>query len=138
MTDYFRIGMTAGALGGDSSKISTILDGYDKDPEPEWTFSNQYSFEDMPNGGRFAQGKPVATWRWGGLRFEQRQLLRAYCPNGVLSYPLYIRTATNETVAGVRTYNNYSCIMRWTHERELIDLNAVLQVLIVFTHLEVV
>jgi hypothetical protein len=129
----FRIATTSGGLASANSLLSTILAGYDKHYEPEYSFKPQSSFIDVPNGGRRAMGKPVAIWKWAGLRFEQRQLLRAFCTG--LSTLVYIKTATNETSSGTRTFTRYSAWMNWNPQTELIGVNYVEQVEIIFTGL---
>ena len=129
----FRIGEIINANPASWSVLSALLGGQDKNYEPEWTFAPQASFVDLPTGGRLASAFGVATWRWGGLRFTQRQLLRAFCTG--LSTAVYIRTATNETSTGVQVFDDFSCIMNWTAQSELIGINYVEQVEIIFTHL---
>ena len=132
----FRIASSGGDLSAAGALLSAILAGYDKHYEPEWSFKPQSSFDDLPTGGRLALGYPVVTWKWGALRFQQRQLLKAFCTG--LSTSVKIKTATNETSAGVRTFASYTAWMNWTPQQELIGINYVEQVTIIFTHCVVI
>jgi hypothetical protein len=128
----FRIATTSGGLAASGALLSTILAGYDKHYEPQWSFIPQSAFYDNYIGGRFSEGYPLVTWKWGALRFEQRQLLRAFCTG--LSTTVFIKTVTNETISGVRQFASYEAVMNWRNDNELIGINYVEQVEIMFTH----
>jgi hypothetical protein len=113
-----------------------LLAGEDKNYEPEWTYRPQARAVLKGNGEQLAVGAPVATWRWGGLRFAQRELLRAFIIG--LSEQVYIRTATNETLAGAQVFDDYLCNAHWTAGSELTGVNYVEQVVIEFTNLEAI
>ncbi len=84
-----------------------------KPADPQWTYEPYSGYRDLGDGTRRGIGFPVATWHWQHLTDVQRETLRALCPSPAISANVYIRTLTNESTAGVRTYGNFSAVMFW-------------------------
>lgn len=100
----------------------------------EWEYQPYSASVRLLSGHDLGLGYGRARWSFGGLRPEQRENLKDFCSG--LSAAVYIRTPTNETAAGVRTWGDFSAILHWTVGPELVGLNAVEEVEMVFTHLE--
>jgi hypothetical protein len=79
-------------------------------------------------------GFPVVRWKFDALRVEQRENLRDFVPD--VTTEVYIRTPTNETVAGVRQWIDYLCLATWPQRAEIISdgVDRVDQVEIIFEH----
>lgn len=101
----------------------------------EWEYQPYASVVELANGQQFGRGAASARWAFGALRPEQRENLKDICPG--LSAQVYIRTPTNETIAGVRTWRDALCWMHWNIGPELWSVDAVLELEIRFTQLEV-
>lgn len=100
----------------------------------EWEFQPYTKGVTLGDGHVLGVGAPVATWKFRALKPEQRENIKDYCAG--LSADVYIRTPTNETVAGVRVWKNYQAIMKWTDSFEIIGVDAVEEIVITFTNLE--
>jgi hypothetical protein len=101
----------------------------------EWAFEPYSKYDKLANGQDKGRGFPVARWTFKGLRIEQRENLRDFCSGP--SANVYIRTPTNETSAGVRTWDDFLGIVHWVQRAELASdgLNMVEMVELTFTHL---
>ncbi len=58
-------------------------------------------------------GRPSATWRFGVLKFAQRDQLRVFCPGA--SALVYIRTKKRDDQ---EVYSNFRAVMVWPEEEE--------------------
>jgi len=99
----------------------------------EWEYQPYSKSVILGDGTQRGLGYPRARWLFKGLRPEQRENLKDFC--SALSAEVYIRTPTNETAAGVRTWDDFSGILQWTTEPEQVGLNYVEMVELIFTHL---
>ena len=99
----------------------------------EWEYQSYAEKVVLGNGQDLGRGYATARWSFGGLRPEQRENLRDFCTG--LSAEVYIRTPTNETAAGVRTWGDFLAIAHWTEGPELVEVNHVSEPWIAFTHL---
>lgn len=99
----------------------------------EWKYQPYSKSVILGDGTQRGLGYPRARWLFKGLRPEQRENLKDFC--SALSAEVYIRTPTNETAAGVRTWDDFSGILQWTTEPEQVGLNYVEMVELIFTHL---
>jgi len=135
MTDEFLIGDDASADPADWSTVESLLAGGDVQVTSlAWTHEDFSRYEKLSNGHTTGLGYPVVTWTFRALSADQREALRDFCPG--LSADVYIRTPTNETVAGVRQWKDYLCIMHWVERSEIVDFAYVEQVELRFTHCE--
>jgi len=114
--------------------LSAVSGDITADRALEWEFQPYASSVTLGDGTKFGIGFPIATWKFRALRPEQRENLKDYC--ATLSGDVYIRTATNETAAGVRVWDDFQAKMKWTDGIEIIGVDAVEEVVIQFTHLE--
>ena len=131
----FKIATLAtGSNSNDWDDLNTVLSTADIPARPEWTFVPFSSYRDLDDGSRKGLGLPRATWTWSAMREEVRQALRAYCPD--LSAEVYISTPTNESAAGVITFENFQCKMLWMPADEDKDAGATLGVTIEFRMME--
>lgn len=97
----------------------------------EFNFQPYAKYVKLGNAQKKGMGFPVATWSFRALRSEQRENLRDFCAD--ISAEVYIRTRTNETVAGAAVWKDYLCIMNWVERAELIGVAWVEMIEITFT-----
>ena len=84
-----------------------------------WEFEPYSKYITLSNGVIKGVGYPIIKWTFKGLRVEQRENLRDFCAD--LTSEVYIRTPTNETVAGVRVWKDYLCLMQWVNRSEILQ-----------------
>jgi hypothetical protein len=136
----FLIGDNASANPDDWSVVSTLLSSVSNDitvdRAMQWSHQDYSQYEKLGNMDSRGYGFPVVVWRFKALKEEQRENLRDFIPD--VSAQVYIRTPTNETVAGVRVWKDYLCYGKWTQRAEIIDagLENVRQFEITFEHCE--
>jgi len=132
-TDYLLAAKATGNDPDDWSVVATLLgDSTDitSDRALDWTFQPYVNYVSLADGTRFGRGSPVVTWTFRALRPLQREALRDFCLS--LSSEVYIRTPTNEYQSGARVWRDYLCTMLWTPAAEIIGVNAVEDVQIIF------
>jgi hypothetical protein len=102
--------------------------------DPDWSFQPYSRSIRLGDGQLKGQGFPIAKWRWNGLSDYNRETLRDFVGSN-LSATVFIRTATNETNSGDIVYKNYEAIMNWSDQDEDFQIDKVLGLILVFTHL---
>lgn len=136
-TDFLIAALATGTDPNNWSVVDTLLSNVSSDitgdRATEWEFIPYASEAGLANGKRFGRGYPIARWKFRALRPEQRENLRDFCTG--LSADVYIRTPTNETSAGSRTWDDFQAILQWTSGAELVGVNYVEEVVLEFTHL---
>lgn len=135
-TTFLIAAKVTGTDPDDWSVVSTLLSSVSGDitlRALEWEYQPYAEKVTLGNGQDLGRGYARARWFLRGLRYEQRENLRDFCTG--LSAEVYIRTPTNETAAGVRTWDDFLAIIHWTEGPELVEVNHVSDVEIVFTHL---
>jgi len=98
----------------------------------DWEFQPYATYQTLGDGLRKGRGSPVGRWKFGALRPEQRENVRDFCTG--LSAEVYIRTPTNETASEVRVWRDYLATMHWTPNEEIVGVNAVEEIEIMFTN----
>lgn len=136
-TDFLIAALATGSNPDNWSVVSTLLSSASADISSaralEWEYQPYSRAVVKGNGLKQGLGYPRARWLFKGLRFEQRENLKDFC--AALSAEVYIRTPTNETTAGARTWDDFSAILNWTESTELVGVNHVENIELVFTHL---
>jgi len=135
-TTFLIAALATGSDPDDWSVVETLLSAVSGDVTLralEWEYQPYAKTVLLANKTRRGLGLGSAVWKFKGLRPEQRENLRDFC--SALSAAVYIRTPTNETAAGVRTWDDFSAIMHWTGGVELVGVNYVEDVEIQFTDL---
>lgn len=136
--EFLLAALATGADPDDWTSVESLLSAVDEEPSMrtlDWEFAPAVKFAKLADGTTKAIGLPVARWTFKYLRPEQRENLRDFCAG--MSAEVYIRTKTNETSAGARTWGDYQAIMSWMERGEIISdgLSYVEMVEISFTHL---
>lgn len=137
-TDFLIAALATGSNPDDWSVVETLLSSVSNDITSdrslEWTHADASSYIELQSGKTAGLGFPVVTWKFRGLRLEQRENLRDFCPG--FSADVYIRTPTNETIAGVRQWADYQCIAHWAQRSEIISdgIGLAEEVELRFTH----
>jgi len=138
MADEFLLDNTSDSNPATWNQVATLLSTVSGDitlaRALEWSYQPYARAVQLHNGQVRGLGYPIAVWRFGALRFEQRENLKDFCSG--LSTNVYIRTPTNETAGGVRIWDDFLAIMKWTTESEIVGLDVVEQVILTFTHLQ--
>ena len=136
-TDFLIAALATGSNADNWSVVSTLLSSASADVSSaralEWEYQPYSRAVELGDGSVRGLGYPRARWLFKALRPEQRENLKDFC--STLSAAVYIRTPTNETAAGVRTWDDFSAILKWTVSTELVGVNYVEMVELVFTHL---
>lgn len=138
MTIDIRIGTTASSDPNDWSTVASLLSSVSNDVTAaralEWSFEPYSDYKLTGNGDAIGRGLPVVTWVFSALRLEQRENLRDFIPD--VTADVYIRTPTNETVAGVRVLKDYACKAKWVQRAEILQdgIDIAMRVEITFTH----
>ena len=131
----FLIGAIASSDPDDWSVVTTLLSSVSSDITSaralEWEHNPFAVYKTLGNLESRGYGLPVVRWKFGALRTEQRENLRDFISGTTTE--LYIRTSTNETVAGVRVWKDYRCLAKWVQRPELVyHGDNVMQVEILF------
>ncbi len=129
----FRLANTSDPTISNWQTVDSLLSRLGKPADPQWTYQPYTSYQDLLDGTRRGMGFPMATWHWQFLTDVQREALRALCPG--LSAQVYIKTLTNETSSGVRTYGTFSAVMFWPPASEDKQAGNVLGFTLEFHHL---
>jgi len=133
MAYEFKIHDTSDSNPADWTLLDTLLGVLGKPVDPQWTYTPFSDHVVLGDGSVRGLGFPQATWHWQFLRDTQREALRALCPG--LSASVYIRTLTNESSSGVRTYGNFLCVMYWPPASEDKQAGNVLGFTLEFHHM---
>ncbi len=135
-TTFLIAALATGSDPDDWTEVQNLLSAVSLDVTLrtlEWEYQPYSRSVILGDGTQRGLGYPRARWLFKGLRPEQRENLKDFC--SALSAEVYIRTPTNETAAGVRTWDDFSGILQWTTEPEQVGLNYVEMVELIFTHL---
>lgn len=135
-TTFLIAALATGSDPDDWTEVQDLLSAVSGDitlRALEWEYQPYSKSVILGDGTQRGLGYPRARWLFKGLRPEQRENLKDFC--SALSAEVYIRTPTNETAAGVRTWDDFSGILQWTTEPEQVGLNYVEMVELIFTHL---
>lgn len=136
MTDTFLIHDTSDSNPANWYSVSTLLSSVSSDVTVarslEWEYQPYAKFVKLGNGKTKGRGYPIIRWTFKALRPEQRENLRDFCTG--LSSDVYIHSPTNETVAGVRVWDDFLCIMNWMTRSELVGTDWVEMIELTFTH----
>lgn len=137
MTDQFLIATLATGINpANWTTVESLLGAEDITLRAlEWSFNPYSKYIKLHDGKIRGVGAPIAVWSFKALRPEQRENLRDFCTG--ISADVYIRTPTNDTVAGVRQWGNFQAIMNWMTRSELVGINYVEIIEITFTMLVV-
>lgn len=121
-----------------SSLLSSVSSDITAARALTWEIQPFSKYVTIGDGSTNGLGFPVVKWTFKDLRVEQRENLRDFISG--TSAQLYIRTATNETSAGVRTWQDYLCIGHWMQRSEVIadGLDYAEMIELRFTHCELV
>ena len=115
--------------------IDLLIGQADIPAKPEWSFTPQAEVFQCLAGGSFPRGFASAAWHWNILNAEQRAILKEFCPAS--SAEVYIETATNEIdFYGDIVFIQALAIMHWPRADEDLQINKVLGLDLLFTHLE--
>ncbi len=128
MTDTFKIALiSAGDDPDDWDDLVDILEKANIPNRPDWTFQRFSSFVELDDGSRKGMGLPRATWAFGAISEEHRNVFRDYLPDGELSAEVYVMTKTNEVdPSGNTVWIAASAQMKWTAVDEDKDTGATL------------
>lgn len=135
-TTFLIAALATGSDPDDWTEVQDLLSAVSLDVTLrtlEWEYQPYSRSVILGDGTQRGLGYPRVRWLFKGLRPEQRENLKDFCAS--LSAEVYIRTPTNETAAGVRTWDDFSGILQWTTEPEQVGLNYVEMVELIFTHL---
>ena len=132
MANEFLIDVNSDPTPATWVTVESLLAGYDISLDAlNWSHEDYSGYIRLGSGQMRGTGFPVVRWIFRALRPTQRENLRDHCTS--VSSEVYIRTPTNETVAGVRVWKDYLCIMNWVTRAELMGLDAVEEVEMTFT-----
>ncbi|MCZ2155745.1 MAG: hypothetical protein LC114_17910 [Bryobacterales bacterium] len=135
-TTFLIAALATGSDPDDWTEVQDLLSAVSGDitlRALEWEYQDYSKSVILGDGTQRGLGYPKARWLFKGLRPEQRENLRDFVSD--LTAEVYIRTPTNETSAGVRTWMDFSALLHWTVESELVGINYVEMVELTFTHL---
>lgn len=131
MTEAYKIGTTL--LGMQELGVILSPDGDVFDPDS--SFQDFAEAIELADGTLKGVGFPIVKWRWNHMTDENRQVLKNLITG--LSGPVFIHTPTNEVdLYGLRIWDDFSAIMKWTPEDEDKQAERTLGLFITFTHLE--
>lgn len=135
-TTFLIAALATGSDPDDWTEVQDLLSAASADitlRALEWEYQPYSKAATLGDGTKRGLGYPRARWLFKGLRPEQRENLKDFI--SALSAEVYIRTPTNETAAGVRTWDDFSALAHWTEGPELVGVNHVEMIELVFTHL---
>lgn len=119
----FEIGLTQGGLTNLEQLATPVT-------APKRFYTPYTSVIILGDGSQRGQGAPTATWRWGFLPQNERDMLRTFCPGA--SAAVCIRTYTNDSADSAK---EFSCDMYWPNEAEEIAKGRRLDFTIEFRNL---
>jgi hypothetical protein len=90
----------------------------------------------LGDGSTRGVGTPTASWHWGFIKQDQRDMLRTFCPEPDVSATVYIRTYTREMDGYASDAPQYfQAVMHWPVLEEEVDAGRRLDFKIDFTQL---